>query len=407
MGCGLRIAIVSTGIVPGPPRAGGGIEAVVYELAARLREKGCEVLVVDREPGPRSYRGVVVERIRVPGVHRLVRHSMSRRIAVAMNAAASLWFGAAAAGVLAGIEADIVHFNHPPASVALLGMDGRGTVYTVHNAIYLGALTRLALATENGLELVLVRKAGAAATTHHSLRIALERLAGRSDIEVVYNGVDTILYSPGRARELARLPPDIKGFIEGYENIVVYAGPVIPEKGPDLLVAAAAEAARLDPSVSRETGFIVAGPGGGYGAGGETPYYRWLRKLVEKHGLGDRFLFTGELDREKLAVILARASAVAQPFRIYEALSMVALEALASGTPIVVPCSGDAGLLVRWAGIGACYTRGSGVRGVAEALLRVLGDGGMGRRARRLAVELFSWERVAENYLRLYRRAAG
>lgn len=130
-------------------------------------------------------------------------------------------------------------------------------------------------------------------------------------VEVIPNGVDPALTEPGPRRG-----PDI-----------VYLGRLeIAQKGIDLLLRAFAGIAG-----EVEGDLVLAGDG---------PDRRAIEKQARAHGIAERVRFTGRVAGTAKHDLLAGARVVAMPSR-FETFGIVAVEALAAGTPVVafdIPC---------------------------------------------------------------------
>ena len=149
-----------------------------------------------------------------------------------------------------------------------------------------------------------------------SERVREQVLEGAGDncrTSVVYNGVDPKLFSPGSE------PSDGR-------PIILSVGNLIPIKGHDLLIRAAASLAEEFPTLTLE--IIGDGPEGGR-----------LRALAQQLPIGDRVRFLGRQSRQQVASAMRRCTLFALPSR-YEGLGCVYLEAMASGKP-VIGCRGQ------------------------------------------------------------------
>jgi glycosyltransferase involved in cell wall biosynthesis len=121
-------------------------------------------------------------------------------------------------------------------------------------------------------------------------------------------------------------------------------------------------------------------------------------------GLPDRVLRFKELPDEEVAALTAGAEAFCLP-SFYEGFGLPALEAMACGTPVVVSNRGALPEVVGDAGLVVEPTTAA----VEEALHRVLTDRELADRLRAAGQERarsFTWERTAEGWLRVLRRAA-
>ncbi|MGW3341843.1 glycosyltransferase [Nonomuraea rubra] len=131
-------------------------------------------------------------------------------------------------------------------------------------------------------------------------------------------GVDLVTFSPARYDPAlrARLAP-------GGEKLLVHCGRLYPEKRPDRSVQALAALRRSGvPAV-----LAVAGDGP-------------LRRSLERQAAGLPVVFLGHLaERSRVAALLATADVALAPGPV-ETFGLAALEALASGTPVVVSAAG-------------------------------------------------------------------
>jgi len=105
------------------------------------------------------------------------------------------------------------------------------------------------------------------------------------------------------------------------ERLVLLAGRLAHEKGPDLLLRSAQHALKAAPN----TRFILAGDG---------PMKELVEGEIEKLGLGDRVRLTGLLGPTVMGALYRVVDLVVVPSR-YEAFGIGALEAVAWGVPVL------------------------------------------------------------------------
>ncbi len=142
-------------------------------------------------------------------------------------------------------------------------------------------------------------------------------------IDVIPNGVDPRPYDRFQGQDLRWFRDSLA---RPDEKIVFYVGRLVWEKGLQVLVAAAPQIVSIYPQVK----FIVAG-------GGDFRYE--LERRARERGVGQWFLFPGRIsddDRDRLY----KVADVAVFPSLYEPFGIVALEAMAAGTPVVVTDTG-------------------------------------------------------------------
>jgi D-inositol-3-phosphate glycosyltransferase len=156
-------------------------------------------------------------------------------------------------------------------------------------------------------------------------------------------GVDLEVFTPGdqaRARAAVGLPVDAR--------VLLFVGRIQPLKAPDVLLRAAADLLARRPEM--RSSLVVAVLGGPSGSGKETP--RLLQRLAARLGIEAQVRFLPPVDRARLVQWYRSADLVAVP-SYNESFGLVAIEAQASGTPVVAAAVGglptavgDSGVLV-------------------------------------------------------------
>ncbi|MCU1445283.1 glycosyltransferase [Cryobacterium sp.] len=215
----------------------------------------------------------------------------------------------------------------------------------------------------------------------------VQRLGGSPErITVVHPGVDGSLFHP-------RTRPPARGAAErGY---AVVAGRLQPLKGLDLAIeAVAAVPLPLRPEL------VIAGDASADYEG----YIDELTRLAAVHGIADGVRFVGPRSRVDLAALFRNARVVLIPSH-SETFGLVALEAAASGVPVVAQGTGGLREAVL-AGDTGLILESRNPRDWAEALTEVLGNPELASRlsvAARARAEIFDWARSAAALLDVYR----
>jgi len=226
------------------------------------------------------------------------------------------------------------------------------------------------------------------------VRVEAERAARRSlPVVVIPPGVDAERFKPLSLAERAEVRSSLG--LGGDADVVLGVGRLVPRKGFDVLVEAAARLAPGRPDL------VVAVVGSGRQAG-------WLARLAESRRAPVRLL--GRVPDETLPLLYAAADVFASPCRTrwggleQEGFGIVFLEAAAVEIPVVAGASGGAGEAVIDGETGMVVERPADPASVASALATLLDDPALRRRmgeaARRRAVAEFSYEVLADRLAR-------
>lgn len=204
--------------------------------------------------------------------------------------------------------------------------------------------------------------------------------AGR--IAVHYTGLDHTRFRPlPRTAARARFVG-----IAADGPLITVPGALIAIKGQRLAIAALAQL-----------------PGAALAVAGAGPDEAELRALTANMGLAGRVHFLGQVDHETLPVLLAASDAVVLPSE-REGLANVWVEALACGTPLVIPDVGGAREVMRSASAGRIAARDPAA--IAAAVREVLAaDYPQAEVAANAA--RFSWAENAAQLAAQYARIAG
>jgi len=209
---------------------------------------------------------------------------------------------------------------------------------------------------------------------------------------VVPNGVDTTEFRPmdyDTARQEVRRELDLQ--IDPDERVLFYFGQLLERKGVDTLISAFSELPR-DYSDVR----LVIG-GDGY-------YKEKLKELAADRGVRKEVEFLGIVPDEVVVPLYNIADIYCIPTRGMEGMPTTALEAMATGTPIV--CSPIGGLqeIIQHKETGLFVDRDSS--SVSKGLLTLLNNRKMadeiGAASREYACNEHDWSRIAEKYLNIY-----
>lgn len=406
-----RLAMISLHTSPlDQPGTGdaGGMNVYVIELAKRLVERGLEVDVFTRatssalEPAVSPVGGVTVRNVHAGPFEGLTKEQLPAQLCVfareVLRAEAAQPLG----------HYDAVHSHYwLSGQVGALARDRWG-VPLVHTMHTMGKVKNDALAEGDtpepvarliGEEQVVEAADMLVANTDIEAKQLIELYdADPRRVEVVHPGVDLDVFQPvaaAEARAALGLPVGA--------DVLLFAGRIQPLKAPDVLLHAVAEMLDRDPA--RRDRLVVPVVGGPSGSGLDKP--QALADLAAELGIEDVVRFVPPVSQTELARWYAAATAVAVP-SYNESFGLVAVEAQATGTPVVAAAVGGLTTVVR-DGHSGLLVDGHGAHDWAVALTRVLDDHELRVRLETGALRqarLFSWDATADRTLEVYERAA-
>ena len=331
---------------PGTGHA-GGMNVYIAESARRLAERGVAVDVYtratgqDQPPVARLAPGVTVRNIQAGPFEALDRAELTKQLC-------PFTFGVlrAEAANEPG-HYDLVHSHYWLAGQVGRPIARRWGVPLVHTMHTMARVKNAALAAGDKPEPpervtaeqhVVADADRLVANTHTEARELITLYdAEPSRVDIVHPGVDLDTFRPGDpavARARLGLPRDAV--------VLLFVGRVQPHKAPDMLLRAAAELVRRDPSLADRLVVAVVG-----GLAGDTSERR-----DELHGLADTLGVAGLLrmvppcPQPRLADWYRAATATVVPSR-SESFGLVAAESQACGTPVVAANVGGLRTIVR------------------------------------------------------------
>ena len=362
----------------------GGSGAVATELGIQLAQRGHEIHFVSYAQPFRLAR--FSERIFFHEVemehYPLFEHPpYSLALAVALHDAASKH------------DLDLIHVHYaiPHATSAWVAREmlqgaGLPTVTTLHGTdiTLVGlhpsfhAITRFSILKSDGITAV---------STFLKEETVRDFGVPSDRIEVIPNFVDTDIYRPGRE------PCHRASLAPGGEKILMHISNFRPVKRVVEVVEIFAKVASRLPSR-----LVMIGDG---------PDRPRARERAEELGVADQVVFLGK--HAAVEELLPCADLFLLPSE-SESFGLVALEAMASGAPVVAARVGGLAEVVPHGDAGYLFERGD-TSAMAEGALEILGDEAVWERfsaaGRQTAVERFSSERVVPVYERYYESVIG
>jgi len=395
----LRVAILSVHTCPLAALGGketGGMNVYVRATARELGRMGVHVDVFTRSQNPGIRRvvelGTGARVIHLPAGPEapMAREVVHRHLHEFVD-------GVEAHRRAEGLEYDLIHGHYWLSGVAGLALRESWGVPLVQMFHTLGRLKNSVAKTLAEVEpeirlseedrIVRLADRVVAANVVERAHLAWYYGASTDRIAVIPCGVDTELFRPMpqvEAKRLLALPPD---------PLLLYVGRLQPIKGLETLLEAMTA---LDGAAQ----LLIVGGDQDEPENGHADY---LRERVSVLGLRERVSFLGAQPQERLRLFYAAADATVMP-SYYESFGMVALEAMACGSPVIASRVGGLTTTVRDGVTGFLVPEGD-AGALAERVALLLEDRGrraqLGREAQRWAAE-HRWPCVAEAVCRLY-----
>ncbi len=356
----------------------GGVESHVHSLSRELAARGHEVTVVTAR-----HTSSAAERETMDGfdVVRVKPRMVAMRTPIAPRMR----------GVLRALPADVVHAHLPPplsAHYAADACDQRGLplVLTYHCDVEIPSPVGSLIET-------LYRRSLGASTLRRARRVvvttrtyaATSRSVWRYNPVVIPNAVDTHRFNPDVdgmvVRTRLKIPPD--------RPVALLVGRIVAHKGIEHFI----EASRYMPGVQ----FLIAGEG---------THLEGMEHLAQRLGVADRVRFLGRVSEENLPRVYAACDLFVLPsVSRLEAFGIVALEAMATGKPVVVADIPGVREVIE-DGREGLLTDPVNPQDLAEKIRRLVEDPSlrqeMGRRGREKVLASFTTETVADQVLKVY-----
>jgi D-inositol-3-phosphate glycosyltransferase len=187
-------------------------------------------------------------------------------------------------------------------------------------------------------------------------------------------------------------------------NFILFVGRIDAIKGIDVLIRAVHHLSCKRQGEKGNLGLIVIGGELDADSRKESREMQRLRQLVQDLNLQDRVAFWGSQRQDLLPYFYSAAQALVLPSR-YESFGMVALEAMACGTPVIASRVGGLKYTIEDGRTGLLVPEGNPVL-LADRICRVV-EGNAERKmlikAARVRVQHFGWPQIAQKILSVYR----
>ncbi len=224
----------------------------------------------------------------------------------------------------------------------------------------------------------------------HSMHAELRHLFNlpADKLVIIPNGTDPAEF------DFSFDPSSIRGnFASPHEQIVLYVGRVVREKGVQVMLDAAPAVLSSCPSAQ----FLVVGSG---------YFLDDMKRQAERLGISHRVKFLGYVSDNDLKKLYKIADVVCIP-SLYEPFGIVALEGMAAGVPVVTSDAGGLRDFVEH-GVTGITTYAGDAASLAWGLLEVLRNPDLANRLKETAYNkvkhIYNWRVIAKRTLEVYEK---
>lgn len=419
----MKVCFVGTENLPIPPPRGGGAEKFAYALACTMKNKGHEIHIVSlplqsTTGVPTTVVTSMVNEKRWTSRHWLTSSPIGRFVWIHFKSY-SFTFGVAK--VLSRLcsekQFDIVHSQTPPTGLSVLLVHNRGRARFVHSmhgfhSIYPADTSYLPTIfrhlkqydqmIDGHVESYVLEKSNVITTVSESLKKhVVRRRPGLADkIHVVPAMVDAHFFNPDVPDNAILERFQIRG-----KSVILYVGRLVKIKGLKYLLLAMPDIITEFPDAV----LVVAGPSAFsdfiVSEHGASLYVEELRSIIRRNNLESKIVFTGYVSNEDLRLLYNACSIVVVPSIWEEPCSASILEGMSSGKPVVATkIGGNVELLQE--GKAGILVPPKDPHALAEGILYLLSEPRLmafyGKYGRQRAVDLYSWEAIADRMLSVY-----
>lgn len=231
------------------------------------------------------------------------------------------------------------------------------------------------------------------------------RFLYRADVNkmtVIPPGVDVGHFYPipaDEAKQFIGLKPE--------NRMILFVGRIEPLKGVDTLIQAMSCLDMSLTSKDRPVHLAIIGGEPDVNPKDMSDEMMRLQKMCDDLCMGGMVVFLGKRAQDTLPYYYSAAEVLVMP-SLYESFGMVALEAMASGAPVIASEVGGLGYLVQ-DGVTGYTVPDSDPGALCEKLSMLLGNNElrneMGRHAAEYSKE-YAWEKIAASIVKVYEEAA-
>ncbi|HLC15870.1 MAG TPA: glycosyltransferase [Thermodesulfovibrionia bacterium] len=301
------------------------------------------------------------------------------------------------------VSYDLIHTNYwlsGPVGVSLKKTWHLPLIHTYHTMGILKNMVNPNLNSPNRLERIKVEKeilqhmdAVITSNPHEKTFLSLTYGYSADNVFIIPLGVDTALFRPMPSLHA-------KKYIGcSAKKIVLYVGRIDPVKGIEWLIRAFKEAA----DEIENSRLLIVGGQYSHPASHENNYLVYLKRLASELALEQKVEFTGPKKQTALPLYYSASEVCVIP-SLYESFGMVALEAMACGTPVIASNTGGLATTVANSLTGFLVQPGDSQE-LSCRLKQILSNKNLREKLGKQALAMvrkFNWHEAARSFIKVY-----
>jgi D-inositol-3-phosphate glycosyltransferase len=307
-----------------------------------------------------------------------------------------------------GIHYDLIHSHYWMSGIAAQELKNSWNSPIIHMFHTLGLMKNRVAQSEAEMEGE-YRINGENQVLRFADRIIAATLAEQSQLQFLYRAdKDKIIIVPPGVdiSHFYPIPPDEAKSVIGIpkdDRMVLFVGRIEPLKGVDTLIRAIAHMHKAGVQVQFPHYLAIIGGDPNADPLEMNSEMSRLQRLCAELGMEDLVIFLGKRSQSSLPYYYSAAEVLVMP-SYYESFGMVALEAMACGTPVVASQVGGLAFLIQ-DGVTGYVIPGGDSLAMSERLTQIISQPDLRRQLGTQAAAYarnYSWENIADRLLEVY-----
>lgn len=378
-----KIVMVAGPVHTNPPLKGAAVETWMYEVSKRIVNFEPHIISIAHPFYPiREYKDGIF-------FHRIHFSRLYKRFFQKITRLDPLSYPKRIAHIIDEVQPDIVHMHNNikwfVPLVRLINKKGINTILHMHNQI--PVIVEMEIDAFVGCSRFIV-------DSYRNTPIKAK------DYSCVYNGVDLERFKPYWEVHSLRNDIRMRFGIKRDDFVALFVGRVSSEKGVEHFVKSASIL-----KDERKLRFFVVGEISKGKRGNER--VRYAKEILEMAAsLKDKVIFTDVFPPSKIHLLYLLGDVLILPSNFHEPFSMVAIEAMATGLPVIASKKGGLMEYIVDRVNGLFVDGNRPVEDIADKIRLLISDKNLrrtlGKAGRKTVEERFSWERIALEMERFY-----